>query len=84
MAEERIYNTFMESVSHGEEPGIILRLAVQCDVTPYLLAKLILQRHYKSIDNEEGNTCNIVKKYMKDTTLIDNMDLAYEVYLVSI
>lgn len=50
-------------------------------MNPCLIAKLILLKHYQNVEGE--NEKINVKKYLRDTTLIKDMDLSYEVYLVS-
>lgn len=74
----------MEAVERGDEPGILIKLAEKYDIAPCLLAKLVLQKHYRNADSNETTLLVDVKKYVKDTTLIENMDIAYEVYLVRV
>lgn len=77
----------MSAVQQGESPGIIVRIAQKQSVTPCLVAKLILQRYLEEhgeCDDEDTNAGNKITMYLRDTTLIPNMDLAYEVFLVGI
>ncbi|KAJ8675687.1 hypothetical protein QAD02_011473 [Eretmocerus hayati] len=69
------YDTFSKAVMSGQPPGILLRMAVQLDTCPALLARKVLELCYKT----ENSTS--VSKMMRDTTLIDHKDLALDVYL---
>lgn len=82
--EAKFYALFMEGVANGDDPGIIIRLAEKYGITPCLIAKLILKKYYRDLEVEETVINNDVKTYLRDTTLITNMDLAYEVYLVKL
>lgn len=75
------YEDYIAAVHHSESPGIIIRIAQKYDVTPCLVAKLILQKYLEDHDDCDENN---ISMYLRDTTLIPNMDLAYEVFLVGI
>lgn len=82
------YNLYKTATDRGDNPGIILRISQQYDVTPCLVAKLILQKYLNDVnlinsDNDSSTQTNI-KTYLRDTTLIQDPSLAYEVYLVRI
>lgn len=76
----KYFNLYEEALVKREDPGIILRIALQADISPCLIAKLILQKYYENVECD-GENINI-NKYLRDTTLIENIDLAYEVFLV--
>lgn len=81
----KYYNTYKNGIENREPPGIMLRIAKEHDVNPCLVSKLILQRYYSILNtNDEAKSPLQVNKYIRDTTLIEDMDLAYEVYLVSL
>ncbi|XP_076656942.1 CDAN1-interacting nuclease 1 [Halictus rubicundus] len=69
------YVTYMKAVRKGEPVGILLRLAKNLSVPPALLAKNVLEKHDPDVSRSE------IGRLFKDTTLIQNKDLAYEVYL---
>lgn len=80
----KYYAMYKKAIKNREEPGIILRISEEVDVCPCLVAKVLLQKHYSSLeDGQRSPSLPNVNKYLKDTTLIEDMDLAYEVYLVS-
>ncbi|KAI4467932.1 hypothetical protein MML48_2g00006309 [Holotrichia oblita] len=72
----KYFNLYEEALVKREDPGIILRIAVDADISPCLIAKLILQKYYENTETD-GENIN-VNKYLRDTTLIENIDLAYE------
>lgn len=78
---DKYWNLYTEAVKNQESPGIILRIAKLFDICPCLIAKLIVQKYFEINDNPS----EIVQlnNYMRDTSLIPDMDLAYEVFLVS-
>lgn len=47
-----VHCRFQESVNRGEEPGVILRIAQQIDISPALLARMILEQHYERLAPE--------------------------------
>ncbi|XP_076284098.1 CDAN1-interacting nuclease 1 [Lasioglossum baleicum] len=64
----------MEAVQKGEPVGILLRLAKNLSVPPALLAKNVLEKHCEKHDPSASRF--EVGKLFKDTTLIQNKDLA--------
>ncbi|KAK9751812.1 Protein of unknown function TPD sequence-motif [Popillia japonica] len=78
----KYFNLYEEALVKREDPGIILRIALQADISPCLIAKLILQKYYENVECD-GENINI-NKYLRDTTLIENIDLAYEVFLCTL
>lgn len=78
---ETLYMRYLESVAAGDKPGIILRLAEDVDICPALLAKMLVE-HYAETCSKDGRAQkNTVSKMMKDTTLIEDRDFAFEIYL---
>ncbi|XP_033334038.1 CDAN1-interacting nuclease 1 [Megalopta genalis] len=73
------YDIYMKAVRNGESVGILLRLAKDLSVPPALLAKNILEKHCEIHDHSVSR--NEIGKLFRDTTLIQDKDLAYEVYL---
>lgn len=80
-AGEKLYKKYQKEADSGEKPGILLRLADSIDLSPALLARIILEQHHEQMSDEEEASRNAITKLMRDTTLIKNKELAYEVYL---
>ncbi|XP_069682201.1 CDAN1-interacting nuclease 1 isoform X2 [Periplaneta americana] len=80
---EELYRRYQKSVDDGQDVGVMLRLAEEITLSPALLARMILEKYYekKSEESDEPVTRTFITKLMKDTTLIKDKDLAYEVYL---
>lgn len=80
---EELYYRYTGAVKAGENVGVMLRLAEEIDLSPALLARMILEKYYEKHSEEgaEPVTKSFITKLMKDTTLIKDKDLAYEVYL---
>lgn len=81
----KYYDLYTDAIDKREPPGIIVRMAKELDICPCLIAKLILQKHFSlfAIDQKSGLQMNI-NQYLRDTTLIEDSDLAYEVYLCTL
>nr|CAG4649525.1 EOG090X0A0V [Scapholeberis mucronata]SVE93757.1 EOG090X0A0V [Scapholeberis mucronata] len=77
---EVMYSRFTNSVSMGDEPGILLRLSDETGLTPALLARTIVERHYQREDKSKPAR-HYISTLMKNTALIDDRDLAFETYL---
>nr|CAG4651169.1 EOG090X0A0V [Simocephalus serrulatus]SVE94378.1 EOG090X0A0V [Simocephalus serrulatus] len=77
---EVMYNRYTNSILMGEEPGILLRLSDEVGLTPALLARSIVERHYQRQDKSKPAKL-LVSTLMKNTALIDDRDLAFESYL---
>lgn len=76
----KYWNEYLNAVENKEAPGILIRIAQSFDITPCLVAKLILKHFFE----ENDPSVTSVNKYLQDTSLIQDMDLAYEVFLVSL
>lgn len=79
----KYYDLYTEALENGEKPGIIVRISKEANICPCLVAKLILQKFFSRYDDPQKspNTLN-VSQYLRDTSLIEDKDLSYEVYLV--
>ncbi|XP_015439682.1 PREDICTED: uncharacterized protein C15orf41 homolog [Dufourea novaeangliae] len=73
------YDTYMEAVQNREPVGILLKMAKDIGAPPALLARNVLEKYCGKDDPNVSR--NEVSKLFKDTTLIQDKDLAYEVYL---
>ncbi|KAF5304908.1 hypothetical protein FQR65_LT00792 [Abscondita terminalis] len=86
-AVEKYYNLYTEAVESGQSPGVIVKMAADTGICPCLIAKLILQKPF--LDDSVLNQgvfkiSSEVKSYIRDTNLIPNPRLAYEVYLCTL
>ncbi|XP_031831281.1 CDAN1-interacting nuclease 1 isoform X2 [Nomia melanderi] len=73
------YDTYMEAVQNGKPVGILLKLAKDIGAPPALLARNVLEKHCEKHDPNVSR--DEISKLFKDTTLIQDKDLSYEVYL---
>lgn len=80
----RYSGLYSAAVSQGEPAGAIVRIAEMHGIAPCLVAKLILQRWLEEKCEAEGSEFNAarVKSCLRDTLLIDDAILSYEVFLV--
>ncbi|XP_021923656.1 uncharacterized protein C15orf41 homolog isoform X3 [Zootermopsis nevadensis] len=80
---KELYDRYNNAVKAGEDVGVMMRLASEVDLSPALLARIILEKYYEKHPEKstEPVTKGFITKLMKDTTLIKDKDLAYEVYL---
>ncbi|CAH2094583.1 unnamed protein product [Euphydryas editha] len=69
----RYYELYEELMKDKHKGDVILKLADSQGISPALFVRSLLQN--VSSDSNE------VKKFLKDTTLIENKDLAYQVFL---
>ncbi|EGI63768.1 PREDICTED: uncharacterized protein C15orf41 homolog [Acromyrmex echinatior] len=76
------YDSYLEAVQNGEPVGILLRIAKDIDAAPALLARNILEKYCMRENANVSKT--LISKLFKDTTLIDDKDLAYEIYLCTL
>lgn len=74
----KYWDLYQEAHKNGQKPGIILRMAEQFDICPCLIAKLILQKYFENCNTETVQ----INSYLRDTSLIPDKDLAYEIFLV--
>ncbi|KAF5275379.1 hypothetical protein FQA39_LY06836 [Lamprigera yunnana] len=82
----KFYNLYTEALERNDEPGIIVRMATDFRICPCLIAKLILQKSFMddSVSNDNLKISNQVKRLIRDTNLISDPRLAYEVYLCTL
>nr|CAG4637936.1 EOG090X0A0V [Chydorus sphaericus] len=79
-AVENMYERYIKAVTNGEEPGVLLRLSDEVGLTPALLARTIVERHYQKADRSKPAKM-LISNFLKNTSLIDDRDLAFETYL---
>lgn len=77
----KYWNRYLQALENLESPGILLRFSQESDVTPCLIAKLILQSYFESLESNSDDIKINVNHYLRNTSLIPDMDLAYEVFL---
>ncbi|XP_048516092.1 CDAN1-interacting nuclease 1 isoform X2 [Athalia rosae] len=76
---KKYYQEYMDALRCGEPTGILIRMSVKTGLLPALLARIILENH---CEDKNIKSCRTeVTKLLKDTTLIEDKDLAYEIYL---
>ncbi|XP_056636649.1 CDAN1-interacting nuclease 1 [Diorhabda sublineata] len=78
------WDSYQESVAQEEPSGIIVRIAEKFDVAPCLVAKIILNKHFEQMGNEQTDIACNINIYMRDTALITDPKLAYEVFLCTL
>nr|CAG4650334.1 EOG090X0A0V [Sida crystallina] len=79
-AVEDMYKKYIDSIAREDEPGILLRIADEVGLSPALLTRAIIDRHYQKPDKSKPAKM-LVSSLMKNTSLIDDRDLALEAYL---
>lgn len=79
----KYWKVYQSAISNGDGPGIILRMSEEFDVSPCLIAKLILKKYIEEYKGPKKMNFN-VNRYLRDSYSIPDMDLAYEIYLVCI
>ncbi|EEB16388.1 conserved hypothetical protein [Pediculus humanus corporis] len=74
---------YLNMKSLNNSPDVILKLSNEMDMTCTQVAKIILDNYYEKDKNliSTNNKTSNLKQYMKDSTLIDDLDLAHEVFL---
>ncbi|XP_067012318.1 CDAN1-interacting nuclease 1 [Anabrus simplex] len=82
-AAKDLYRRYNEIIQTTNKPGALLQISDQIDLSPSLLARMILDQHYErqAEDGDPAATKSAITKLMKDTTLIKDSRLAYEIYL---
>ena len=48
------FDRYIKAVTNGEEPGVLLRLSDEVGLTPALLARTIVERHYQKADRSSN------------------------------
>lgn len=82
----RYWDLFRKGINGKERPGILVKLAEMFDIAPCLMAKLILQKYFDDQEEKSGEKKEQVNinNFLKNTYMIPDSDLAYEVFLVII
>ncbi|KAF7278000.1 hypothetical protein GWI33_008995 [Rhynchophorus ferrugineus] len=77
------------ALRNNEKSGILVKLSEMFDIAPCLMAKLILQKYFddhqdldKNNEKKEGSVN--INTYLKNTYMIPDSDLAYEVFLCTV
>ncbi|XP_067137204.1 CDAN1-interacting nuclease 1 isoform X1 [Centruroides vittatus] len=73
------YEQYLKASKTCKQPGYLLDIAEKADLSPALMARIILEKYYTK-DGESVNKQQI-NQIMKDTTLIEDKDFAVEIYL---
>ncbi|CAL4089047.1 unnamed protein product, partial [Meganyctiphanes norvegica] len=76
-----IFQSYINAISNYEAPGILVRMSKELTYSPAMLSKLILEQHLNATKPGTSATRSQVNRLLRDTTLIEDRDLAYEVYL---
>ncbi|MPC27220.1 uncharacterized protein E2C01_020386 [Portunus trituberculatus] len=79
---QEIFMSYTTQVEDGEAPGVLVRMAQELDYSPAMLAKLVLEHHLKTTCPDVNINKSQINSLLRDTTLIDDRDLSYEVYLL--
>ncbi|KAF7990800.1 hypothetical protein HCN44_000605 [Aphidius gifuensis] len=66
----------------NQPPGIIVRIAQQENLSPAMVARIIMEKY--ALAEDANVTKADISKLLKDTSLIKNCDLAYEIYLAAL
>lgn len=78
---EMYYNRYVKAVKRKETSGFLLRMADEIDLSPALLARLILEQHStQKLDGGEAPVKHVITQMMRDTSLIEDGELAVEVF----
>lgn len=83
----KYYETYKSCIARGDGTGVIVKMATKYDVAPCLIAKLILQKYFEEHGHSNDPDFNVtqnINSYMRNTALIPDMDLAYEVFLCTL
>ncbi|XP_043484993.1 CDAN1-interacting nuclease 1 [Leptopilina heterotoma] len=76
--EKNYYERYKQAQKTSKQSGIILQMALQINAPPSLLARHILEDYLT--EKGESNSRSSLGKYLKDSTLIEDKDLAYEIF----
>ncbi|CAB4068219.1 Uncharacterized protein C15orf41,Uncharacterized protein C15orf41 homolog [Lepeophtheirus salmonis] len=76
---KRLYDKFVKRVRAGDPPGVIVQLAKANKFAPALIGRSILESSLS--DNYSKNQISDFGKY---TSLVEDRDLAYEVFLANV
>lgn len=81
----KYWKAYIEGVK-AKEDQILIKIAKEERIAPCLIAKLILVEYLERIIKvkQEENVSSIVNKFLKNSNLIPDASLAYEVWCVGI
>lgn len=76
----------MNSRSSQKNTSTIIKLGEEIKMSYSLLGRMIAEKFFQQEDEGTTNCSKLarLKYYMKDSTLIEDQDLAYEIFLVII
>ncbi|XP_071552459.1 CDAN1-interacting nuclease 1 [Panulirus ornatus] len=78
---KEIFFSYLSSAEFGKTPGILVRMAQEMDYSPAMLAKLVVEQHLLTSCPSISVSKSQVNALLRDTTLIEDRDLSFEVYL---
>ncbi|XP_072396316.1 CDAN1-interacting nuclease 1 [Diabrotica undecimpunctata] len=81
---QRFWELYQQSVKNKEAPGIVVRIAEKFDIGPCLVAKIILNKYFENNNDENAEPVSNVNVYLRDTSLISDPILAYEMFLCTL
>ncbi|KAK3608617.1 hypothetical protein CHS0354_042615 [Potamilus streckersoni] len=78
---ENYYKRFMNGIETGEKQ-ILIRLSEEIELSPALLARIIMERHLAHTKYDgENPPKGVVTQLMKEPSLIEEPDIAVEIHL---
>lgn len=69
---------------NNQPPGIIVRIAQQENLSPAMVARIVMEKYTLEEDANATVSKADISKLLKDTSLVGNCDLAYEIYLCAL
>ncbi|XP_045460044.1 CDAN1-interacting nuclease 1 [Harmonia axyridis] len=82
----RYWEAYTKGLKSKNKTGIIINIAKKEGISPCLIAKLIMLEYLKRSNKvgTEENMVQTVTKYLRNTSLIPDYKLAYEVFLCTV
>lgn len=78
----KYYKLYQGACKQNEKAGFLLKLAEEVELSPSLLARIILEQHYSPLTvDDEPVTRQKITDMLKNTSLIDDGKLASEIHL---
>jgi len=78
-----VLSEFCRRVREGDRPAIIVDIAKRHQTSAAITAKIVLEE-YLDLGEDKEAVKRQVGRYMRDTNLLEDRDLAYEVFLASL
>ncbi|XP_065584533.1 CDAN1-interacting nuclease 1-like isoform X2 [Artemia franciscana] len=79
---QAMYNRYVAAIKNNEEPGILLRISAEAKLPPTVVARRILEQYLLTVTNASKAVIKAtVSANLKNSSLIQDRDLALEVYL---